>query len=51
MNYKWESEKARLKAYIKIPAAKKLEWLEQMRQLVLCLPKKTLVIRKKMRLS
>jgi hypothetical protein len=48
MTNKWKSEKDLLKAHMAIPAAKKLEWLEQMRRFTSALPKKTLAIRKKL---
>ncbi len=48
MTYKWESESERRRRLIKLSPAKKLEWLEEMRQLLSHLPKRTLAIRKKL---
>ncbi|MFZ2938293.1 MAG: hypothetical protein WA066_06295 [Candidatus Omnitrophota bacterium] len=49
MTMRWESENDRLKKHIHIPAAKKLEWLEEMRRFTSSLSKKTLAIRRKVR--
>ncbi|MDP2906182.1 MAG: hypothetical protein Q8O22_07780 [Candidatus Omnitrophota bacterium] len=47
--YGWESESERLKRHMQIPAAKKLEWLEEMRRFASLLPKKTQATRRKVR--
>ena len=35
INFEWESDEERLKRWMKIPPKKKLEWLEQIRELTL----------------
>jgi len=49
MTTHWESESERLKRHMRIPAAKKLEWLEEMRRFTALLPKRTLAVRRKLR--
>ncbi len=49
MTIRWESEKGRIKKHMGVPAARKLEWLEEMRRFTSSLPKKTLLIRRKLR--
>jgi hypothetical protein len=49
MTYKWESEEDKIRKSMRISPAKKLAWLEEMRQFLSCLPKKTLSIRSKIR--
>ena len=49
MRLGWESEKDKIKRSMNIAPLKKLEWLEEMRQLSEMLPKKTLLLRQKLR--
>jgi len=49
MGFGWESEKDKIKRSMNIAPLKKLEWLEEMRQLSEMLPKKTLLLRQKLR--
>ena len=37
MNFGWESEEDKLSRYIKIPAKKKMEWLQAMHELTLAM--------------
>jgi len=49
MSYAWQSEKMQLRKAIRTPAIRKLRWLEEVRQLISLLPKKTLALRNKLK--
>lgn len=50
MIFEWETGEERLKRHMKIPAKKKLEWLQQMHELVVkSSSKRTMKIRWKLR--
>ncbi|HOW43234.1 MAG TPA: hypothetical protein P5110_01260 [Candidatus Omnitrophota bacterium] len=42
MSYGWESEEEKMKRWLRVPAAQKLAWLEEMRRFNAALPKSTL---------
>lgn len=47
----WETEEERLKKFMKIPPKKKMEWLYEMHQFLLSLPKSNQRLRLKLRRS
>ena len=49
MSYAWQSEKTQLRKAIRTPAIKKLQWLEEVRQFISLLPRKTLAARNKLK--
>ncbi len=49
MKYSWESEESKIKRWMRVPAAKKLAWLEEMRKFTEGLPKSKLRIMKALR--
>lgn len=50
MIFRWETKEERLLRFMKIPPAKKLEWLRQMNEFILkCSSKQDRLLRRKLR--